>query len=179
MKLEILIGKVAAKKLEKAGITNITKISEQDIEYIAGKQAAQKISAARDLLIPIEPKKQIRKSQDAWEHFMTMKYLDHEEFQVIALNRANKVLEKITISVGGQNSAVVDMKILFRRLLAVGASGFIAAHNHPSGNKTPSEGDIQLTKRMIEAGNIIEIRMYDHIIIADNDYFSFADEGYI
>lgn len=178
MKLDILIGKVAAKKIVTSGI-NVLQASEQEIQYIAGKSAAHKITAAKSLLNNENNNGKIISSFSAYQLVKDMYMLDHEQFVVLALNRANKVIDRIMISAGGTSSTVVDMKILFKRLLIAGACSFIAAHNHPSGNMQPSQQDIDLTKKILEAGKILELVMLDHIIVAGNGYYSFADNGNI
>lgn len=104
--------------------------------------------------------------------------LNHEEFWIILLNRANKVIGKEQISAGGVSGTVVDAKIIFRKALEVApASSIILCHNHPSGNRNPSQADIDLTKKLKKAGETLDILVLDHLIIAENSYYSFADEG--
>lgn len=103
--------------------------------------------------------------------------LPHEEFWIILLNRANKVINKEPISKGGVTATVVEIKPVLIRLIETYASGVILCHNHPSGSLKPSSADIQLTKRLSEAAKIIETNVLDHIIITDAGYYSFADEG--
>jgi DNA repair protein RadC len=103
--------------------------------------------------------------------------LPHEEFWVLLLNRGNQILEKVNISKGGVSQTVVDAKIVFKMAIDRLASSIILCHNHPSGNLKPSEADIQLTKKLKEAGRILDLPILDHLIFADNTYFSFADEG--
>ncbi|MFA6277865.1 MAG: DNA repair protein RadC [Pedobacter sp.] len=105
--------------------------------------------------------------------------LPHEEFWVLLLNRANFVIGKHFISKGGQAGTVVDPKIIFKVAIEQNASSIVLAHNHPSGNLTASEADIKITKRLIEAGKILEITVYDHLIISDHSFLSMADEGLI
>jgi DNA repair protein RadC len=105
--------------------------------------------------------------------------LNHEEFWIIILNRANYVLRKDQISRGGISGTVADPKLIFKSALDQGGSSIILAHNHPSGNLQPSQADITLTKTLKEAGKFLEIPVLDHIIVSDNSYFSFADEGMI
>jgi len=178
MNLEILIGKAAAQKIAQSGI-NPLQASEQDIKYIAGKAAAQKITAAKSLILAENTSEKINSIDKAYQLVKDMYQLDHEQFVVLALNRANKVIDKILISSGGTSATVVDMKILFKRLLIAGACSFIAAHNHPSGNLQPSAADIELTKKMVECGKILELTLLDHIIVAGLNYYSFAEHGYI
>ena len=103
--------------------------------------------------------------------------LNHEEFWIIILNRANYVLRKDQISRGGISGTVADPKLIFKSALDHGGSSIILAHNHPSGNLQPSQADITLTRTLKEAGQFLEIPVLDHIIVSDNSYFSFADEG--
>ncbi|MDB9775038.1 DNA repair protein RadC [Vicingaceae bacterium] len=103
--------------------------------------------------------------------------LPHEEFWVLLLNRGNQILEKVNISKGGVSQTVVDAKIVFKMAIDKLASSIILCHNHPSGNLKPSEADKQLTKKIKEAGIILDLPILDHLIFADNKYLSFADEG--
>ncbi len=104
--------------------------------------------------------------------------LNHEEFWIILLNRANKVISKERISAGGVSGTVVDAKIIFRKTLEVApASSIILCHNHPSGNTRPSQADIDITKKLKKAGETLDILVLDHLIITENGYYSFADEG--
>ena len=103
--------------------------------------------------------------------------LPHEEFWLIFLNRANKVIKKQSISKGGVAGTVVDAKMIFKPAVENLASSVILCHNHPSGNRTPSQEDIALTRKIKEAGRALDISVHDHIIIANDTYYSFADEG--
>ncbi len=103
--------------------------------------------------------------------------LQHEEFWILLLNRANQVLEIRPISKGGISGTVVDPKMIFHEALQLRASGIILSHNHPSTNPRPSESDIQLTRKLKEGGKMLEISILDHIIIAGSSFYSFADEG--
>lgn len=100
-----------------------------------------------------------------------------EEFVILLLNRANHVLGWFLVSIGGVASTVVDPKVIFSVALKCNASGIILAHNHPSGNLNPSDADLNLTKKLKNAGQILEIQILDHIIITTESYYSFADEG--
>ena len=105
--------------------------------------------------------------------------LNHEEFWIILLNRANKVLSKHLISKGGQAGTVADPKIIFQTALENHAASIILAHNHPSGNLKPSQADISLTQKLVGAGNLLDISILDHLIFSNTAYYSFADEGMI
>lgn len=100
-----------------------------------------------------------------------------EEFKVILLNRANNVLGLFNLSSGGMAGTVVDLKLLFATVLKSCASTIILAHNHPSGNLIPSQADISITQQVKEAGKILDIKVFDHLIITKSSYYSFADEG--
>lgn len=101
----------------------------------------------------------------------------HEEFWIIYLNQSNKILARESLSKGGVAGTVVDARLVFKRALEHTAVSVILCHNHPSGNIQPSEADIKLTKKLKEAGEMIDIKVLDHIIIAGEAYYSFADEG--
>lgn len=100
-----------------------------------------------------------------------------ESFKIILLNRANKVLGVSLISKGGVAGTVADPKIIFQIALKANASSLILAHNHPSGNTKYSTQDMALTKKLSSAGDYLDIKVIDHIILSDSDYLSFADEG--
>lgn len=101
-----------------------------------------------------------------------------EEFNVLFLNRANYVKGILRLSKGGITGTVADMRILFAAALKGLATGIIAAHNHPSGSLKPSNQDIELTKKIKAAGQVLDITLLDHIILVPNSgYYSFADEG--
>ena len=105
--------------------------------------------------------------------------LHQEEFWILLMGRSQKVLGKELISRGGLSDVLVDPKIVYNIALRYMATGIILIHNHPSGNLKPSGGDISITKRLSEAGKLLEIQVLDHLIITDKSYFSFADEGVI
>ncbi len=103
--------------------------------------------------------------------------LMHEEFWIIFLNRANLVLGKKQISMGGMSGTIADPRMIFKAALDQKAVSIILCHNHPSGNNQPSASDIQLTKNISEAGKLLEINVLDHIIVTQHGFYSFADEG--
>ena len=103
--------------------------------------------------------------------------LNHEEFWIILLNRANKVLSRHLISKGGQAGTVADPKIIFRIALENHAASVILTHNHPSGNLKPSQADISLTQKLCSAGTMLDISVLDHLIFTDSSFFSMADQG--
>jgi len=101
--------------------------------------------------------------------------LAHEEFWIIFLSNSNKIIHKQQISKGGITGTVVDSRIIFKKALELSAIGIILCHNHPSGNTKPSMVDKDLTKKLKLAGKTIDIKVLDHLIITQNEYFSFAD----
>jgi DNA repair protein RadC len=103
--------------------------------------------------------------------------LTHEEFWIILTGRSNKVLGKELVSKGGFSEVLIDIKIVFSAALQHKANGIILVHNHPSGSLKPSHEDIMLTKRIADAGKILDIKVTDHLIITDKGYYSFADDG--
>jgi DNA repair protein RadC len=103
--------------------------------------------------------------------------LPHEEFWILMLNRANKIIGKHPVSQGGIAGTVVDAKMVFKPAVEHSASSVILCHNHPSGNLKPSNEDIKLTKKLQDAGTNLDVKVIDHIIVSDSGYFSFADEG--
>ncbi len=103
--------------------------------------------------------------------------LPHEEFWIICLNRSNRFISKHKISSGGVAGTVADMKMIFNIAIKELASGIILCHNHPSGNLNPSELDIRLTKKAVEAGKLLEVIVLDHVIIGRNSYYSLLDNN--
>jgi len=123
-------------------------------------------------------RKNFKSSQNVFEYFHSkLADLPHEEFWILMLNRANKLIDEKRISEGGIAGTVVDTKKLFKMAMERQASYIILCHNHPSGNRNPSSEDVMLTKKMRDAGRILDINVSDHIIVAGNSYYSFADEG--
>jgi DNA repair protein RadC len=106
-----------------------------------------------------------------------MKGLDHEEFWIVYLNRANFIIGKEMVSSGGLSSTVVDSKIIVRKAVEKEASGIIMVHNHPSGNPQPGTADIKTTENLKRALDPFEISLLDHIVVCDDCYFSFADNS--
>ena len=103
--------------------------------------------------------------------------LPHEEFWVIYLNNSNKVVSKVQLSKGGITGTLVDVRLVFKTALEIGATGIILSHNHPSGALTASDADRQITRKLKTAGDNLDIKVLDHVIITETGYFSFPDEG--
>ncbi|MBK6521301.1 MAG: DNA repair protein RadC [Sphingobacteriaceae bacterium] len=122
----------------------------------------QKISSSRDAFNLLNPK---------------LADLPHEEFWMVLMNRANKVIKIESISKGGISGTVVDVRLVSKSAIENNTSSVILAHNHPSGNLKPSQEDIMITKKIKEALKFFDITLFDHLIIGDQNYYSFTDEG--
>ncbi|MFL1011791.1 RadC family protein [Flavisericum labens] len=122
-------------------------------------------------------KKKITSSHDVFELMQpVIGELEHEEFWIIYLNNSNKVIQKNQLSKGGITGTLVDVRLVLKNALEVGATGLILAHNHPSGTLKPSEADKQITRKLKLAAQSIDIKVLDHLIVTEKAYFSFADE---
>ncbi len=128
--------------------------------------------------------KKVTSSRDAYEvckllyNENTIDWL--EEMILICLNRANKVIGYYKVSRGGMTSTMCDPKVVFTIALnCAGTTAIILSHNHPSGNTSPSDPDRQLTSKVKDAGKLLDITLLDHIIVTEDSYYSFADEGLI
>ena len=161
------------------------RLSVKDLMKVKGIGEAKAISIIAALELgrrrretEAEEKPRVSGSRDCFNIIKThLQDLQHEEFWIILLNRANRMIKKHQISQGGVAGTVADPKIIFKTAISELASGIILAHNHPSGNLSASQADIDLTKKIRDAGKLLEIQVLDHLIVADQKYFSFADEG--
>jgi DNA repair protein RadC len=142
-------------------------LPEITIKYKTGEQKKSKISSSKDCYNVLK------------DLFNTDTIEYCEEMILILLNRNNATLGWYKVSQGGISGTICDPKIIFTVALQTGASSIILAHNHPSGNLTPSQSDINLTKKIKEAGKILDISVLDHLIVSSNGYKSLADDGYI
>ena len=123
-------------------------------------------------------KPSIKNSQVAYECFYAhLSDLNHEQFWIMLLNNANKVIKMEKVGVGGMTGTTADPKKIFKCALENNAASIMLCHNHPSGNVVPSNADKQITNNLVKAGQFLEIKILDHIIIGNDNYFSFADEG--
>ncbi len=123
---------------------------------------------------------QVSSSRAAYEIlFPLIGELPHEEFWILYLNNSNKVIHKAQLSKGGITGTMVDVRLVFKAALEMGAVGMILAHNHPSGTIKPSTADKQITSKLKDAAHALDIKILDHIIVAQDRYFSFSDEGLI
>jgi DNA repair protein RadC len=123
-------------------------------------------------------KKSFKRSSDVANHYLPlMRDLRKEVFKILLLNRANRLIKEVFISEGTLDASIVHPRDVFREALLEPAAGIILIHNHPSGNPNPSEEDLRITKQLVEAGRLLGIRVYDHIILAGESYRSLADDG--
>lgn len=148
-----------------------------------GEAKAISIAAALELgrrrqLSDLRERPRISGSRDAFQAIAPLLTdLHHEEFWVLLLNKANEVFARERLSSGGMAGTVVDVKILFKTALDARAAAVLAVHNHPSGNLQPSQADVELTRRLRKAGEVLDLPLLDHLIVSERGYFSFADEG--
>jgi len=178
---------IAMKTLSICGnnLCEFWKFSVSDLQKIKGigekravKIAAMFALARRRNESEVIFKNKISKSQDAFEIFHSlMGDLPYEEFWLLLLNRANRVVRKVKISEGGISGTVVDPKKIFQICLEQHATSIILGHNHPSGAVAPSEADNKITKKIKDCGLLLDVAVLDHIIVGDDRFYSFADEG--
>lgn len=177
-----------SKKVLKSANNNLNELGKLNIRDLTkmkgiGEAKAITILAALELgrrrkISEIIIKKKITQSKDVFELFQpTIGDLPHEEFWILLLNRSNRIIEKIKISQGGVSGTVIDIKIILKHAVEKLASSIILCHNHPSGNKAPSNADDTITGKLKSGAELLDIQVIDHIIVADVEYFSYADEG--
>lgn len=179
-----------SKKILKSVSDNLIELSKLNIKdlmafYGVGEAKALSIIAAMELgrrrrESEVVAKQQIKSSRDVFEYLQpNLADARYEEFWIILLNRGNKIIKKAMISDGGVSGTIADPKRIFKTAIENNASYLILCHNHPSGNIQPSEADIKLTNKLKEAGSYLDIAVLDHVIVCDERYYSFADEGLI
>ena len=145
------------------------------------KNTLAEIQISYSCNIAKEDRMQVRSSGDAYAiltGYWNMDLLElQEEFNIIILNRSNEVLGIYNISKGGSTGTIVDAKLVFATALKCNANSIVLAHNHPSGNLSPSQNDLNLTRKLKKAGEVLDISVVDHLILTKDGYYSFADEG--
>lgn len=171
-------------QLAENNLNNLAKLTIKELCKISGIGPAKAIT----IIAAIElggrrqkdetlVKKKISCSKDAYELAKnTLEDLSHEEFWIYTLKRNNTIITFHKISEGGFTGTVVDIRRIFKIALEDKATGIVLYHNHPSGNINPSDADKQITRKIVEAGKILDIQIIDHIIVAQSTFFSFADE---
>lgn len=167
-------------------LTSLSRLSLHDMMEYKGIGEAKAISIAAALELgrrrkAEEPRERtkISQSRQVYDEFFHLTDLNHEEFWVVLLNRANQVLDKVKVSSGGVAGTVADARLIFKPAIQRLASAIILVHNHPSGNLRPSANDDTLTNKMKKAGEALDVPVLDHIIVANTGYYSYADEGRI
>jgi len=132
--------------------------------------------AQRRKVSEVLEKPKISCSNDVYVLFQYLSDCQYEEFWIVVLNKANRVIDRIKISEGGIAGTVVDIRRIFKSVIDLLGSSIVLIHNHPSGNNNPSDQDISITKKIVEAGKLFDIAILDHIIVGIG-YYSFADSG--
>lgn len=166
-------------------LNNLGRVNVNDLQKFKGIGEAKAIIilsalelGRRRSLKQVKAKPKITSSQDAYNClYSLMEDLNHEVFKIILLNRNNRVLKIEQVSSGGIAGTVVDPKIIFKIALDNHSCSVILSHNHPSGNLKPSKADLDITKKIVLAGEALDIKILDHLIISNEGYFSFMDEG--
>lgn len=174
-------------ELAKENLQELGRLAPKEIAAISGIGnakaamvcAALELGRRRHASLPLN-KKQVTSSSDI-ARFLQVRLQDlrHEVFAVLFLNRANRINHFEIVSEGGITGTVADPRIILKKALEQNAVSIIVCHNHPSGNLRPSRADELLTQKLKEAALLLDITMLDHIIVSDQGYYSFADEGYI
>lgn len=171
----------------KSNLNELAKLTVDDLMKFKGIGEAKAISiitalelGRRRILEEVLVKPKITGSRSVYEIMQPiLGELQHEEFWVIYLNNSNKIVFNTQISKGGITGTVVDSRLIFKRAMELFATALILCHNHPSGNLKPSQSDINLTDKIKKGGDVLDIKVLDHVIITEKDYFSFADENMI
>lgn len=166
-------------------LNELAKLSVNDLMKFKGIGEAKAISIVAALELgrrriseAVIDKVKLSSSKEAYEYLRpVLEDLPHEEFWILFLNRANKIIGKQLIGRGGISQTTADVKIVFKKSIDKQASAIILAHNHPSGNIKPSESDIQLTRKIKNGSELLDIQVLDHLIVGDGNYFSFNDSG--
>lgn len=165
-------------------LNELGKLSIADLKKYKGIGEAKAITivaalelAKRRRTAEVREKEKISGSKDVYEYFHHLSDLRNEEFWVMFLNRANKIISSQKISQGGITGTVADIRVILKNALDNFATGIVLCHNHPSGNLKPSSEDKELTQKVKQTAKLLDITVLDHIIVSDAGYFSFADEG--
>lgn len=177
-----------AKKILSLGDNNLDelgKVSIKEMMSIKGIGTARAITLVAALELGrrrnsslIQNKKRLQSSRELAEYLKaTLKDHPYEVFAVVFLNKTNKVKHFEILSKGGLTHTIVDPRIVFQKALEVQATSMVLCHNHPSGNLKPSRADEELTAQLKNAGKLLDIKVLDHLIVGDEGYYSFADEG--
>lgn len=166
-------------------LNELARLSVEDLKKFKGIGEAKAIAIITALELgrrrreaDILDRKKIGSSKDVFELMQpVLADLGHEEFHVVFLSNSNRIINRKAISSGGITGTVADVRMIMKEAIDQRATAIILCHNHPSGTTKPSQADIQLTKKVKEAGQILDVKVLDHIIVTLKEYYSFADEG--
>jgi DNA repair protein RadC len=180
-----------AKRILQAYAADLNELGRSSIRELTerfngvGEAKAISIIAALELgqrrkLLSLQNRPLISSSKEAYLALAPLLMdLETEEFWILLLNQANRMIGREKISAGGLAITSVDSRVVFKKALECNATSIVLCHNHPSGNLRPSQADLDLTQRMRKAGEQLEILVQDHLIVSEAGYYSFADEGII
>jgi DNA repair protein RadC len=166
-------------------IQELLEVTEEELLQISGigkikaKQIIAALKLARMNPSPVENRFMIRSPEDAYNYLKDMAYLTQEHFVVLGLNTKNEVQFRETVFIGSLNASIVHPRECFKHLIRRSCASAIVAHNHPSGQPDPSREDIDVTKRLSEAGKIMGCEILDHVIIGAEKYISLKEKGYL
>ncbi|MDR9456385.1 MAG: DNA repair protein RadC [Salegentibacter sp.] len=177
-----------SKRILASGKNNLSELGKLSVQQLCnfkgvGPAKAVSIIAALELgrrrrIEEALERKKITSSASVFELMQpVIGELPHEEFWIIYLNNSNKVIEQLQLSKGGITGTLVDVRLTLKKALELSATSLILVHNHPSGTLLASEPDKQLTRKLKTAAQSLDIKVLDHVIVTENSYFSFADEG--
>ncbi|MFA5809678.1 MAG: DNA repair protein RadC [Thermoleophilia bacterium] len=193
-----LVGMILGQETSGPGLTGISEdifmlfsgralspVSAEEISLKCGlpeeesSRLAASIEFARRLLMPDEGQGPIRSPRDACQAAASIRFEEKEHFLTLYLNARNVMIHKETVSIGSLNANIVHPREVFRPAIARAAAALILIHNHPSGDVTPSQEDLNLTARLVDAGRLLGIEVLDHVIVSSRSYLSFRSESYI
>ncbi len=177
-----------AKELLQLGDNNLNelgRLSLKEFQKVKGIGVAKAISVAAALELgrrrqagELVTRTKVQSSKDIADYLrIHFKDLNHEVFAVVYLNRANKIMNYEVVSQGGMTGTVADTRIILKKALEAKATSIVLCHNHPSGNLMPSKADEELTNKIKQASLLLDIKVLDHLIVSEEGYYSFADEG--
>lgn len=166
--------------------SQLVNVSEQQLLSIKGihidkaRQILSLLKLSKVMYTQDNQQELIQKPKDVYDYLQSeLRYHTKEHFVCLFLNTKNRLIFKETISIGSLNAAVVHPREVFKEAIKHCSASIICSHNHPSGDATPSSEDINITKRLVAAGEIIGIEVLDHVIIGDNQFYSLKEHGYI
>ena len=172
-----LIKEVASKEINKQEAFSLEEVLNS---LTPAKRKFAKMIVELSRRTDIKERFSVTSSREVYRYFKPiLGSLEYEEFWVVFLNQSNKVIRRMRISSGGISETAVDIRLILKNAIQCNASGMILAHNHPSGNNRPSSADDNFTKKIKEASRLMDIRVLDHLIICEESFFSYADEGKI